>query len=172
MEFKTRTAKSRIVLPEFFEVSSDYYASKRFADKQEREQVRLERLPELMHDKEFLNVVENTETYKQYGYLSFWSGTIGTKLDGYYRMNPQGRRLNEMFQFISKDRSVAVVNPTLDGLAHFEKGVLPLLVCIGAPLYYGKPLSIRSNNRLEENGNMVLLEQRQLSHIELAAKRV
>ena len=103
MSNATSTRKVGSTAPSVFEEAKNYNKSRDFARGQNGSLITsLERLHELFNDKEFVKSLENTAHYNKKGYVWFWTDIQGTDLNGYYRRNPSGKALEEMFQFIAK----------------------------------------------------------------------
>ena len=107
---------------------ADYQRSGEIAKEHNGNRIRLERLPELLNDPDFIKSIEDTESYKRYGHAWFWTDTVGTYLDGHYRINPKAKTLDEMFQFISKEFDSKVEAVPFNKRAYFSKGNQPLSV--------------------------------------------
>ncbi len=123
-----RKEETQIRLPMIIEQEADYEESNNIAKKHNGALIKLERLPQLLNDPDFVESIESTESYKRDGYIRFWIDTVGTNLDGHYRMNPQGKTLDEMFTFISDSFDINVEKIPHNERAHFRKRNQPLSV--------------------------------------------
>ena len=128
MAVRTRAREAETALPKIIEHEADYQKSAEVAREHNGTLIRLERLPQLLNDPEFVKSVEGTESYKRIGHTWFWTDTVGTNLSGYYRINPQGKTLDEMFTFISKDFDSKVQAVPFNERVYFYKGNQPLAV--------------------------------------------
>ena len=129
MAFRTRAREVETALPKVVEQRADYQRSVDVAREHNGTLIKLERLPQLLNDPEFVKTIEGTESYKRIGYTWFWTDTVGTNLSGgYYRINPQGKTLDEMFTFISKEFDSKVQAVPFNERARFYKGNQPLAV--------------------------------------------
>lgn len=131
MAVRIRARETETVLPKVVDQRSDYQISLDVASEHKGTLIEVERLPQLLNDSAFIKAIKDTESYRRDGSICFWTGTIGTNLNGYYRMNPQEKGLDEMFTFISEEFDSKVNAVFLDSIAHFRKGNQPLLVVVG-----------------------------------------
>jgi hypothetical protein len=125
---KEEQIETQIRLPMIIEQEADYEESKNIAKKHNGALIKLERLVQLLNDPDFVKSIEGTESYKTHGDTWFWTGTKGTNLDGFYRTNPQGKTLDEMFTFISDSFDEKVEKIPFNERARFWKGNWPLSV--------------------------------------------
>ena len=123
-----RKEETQIRLPMIIEQEADYEESKNIAKKHNGALIKLERLVQLLNDPDFVKSIEGTESYKTDGEIWFWIGIVGTNLDGFYRMNPQGKTLDEIFTFISDIFDEKVEKIPHNERARFWKGNWPLSV--------------------------------------------
>ena len=123
-----RKEETQSRLPMIIEQEADYKKSKNIAKMHNGALIKLERLVQLLNDPDFVKSIEGTESYKTDGYTWFWTDTVGTNLDGYYRMNPQGKTLDEMFTFISNIFDEKVEKIPHNERARFWKGYWHLSV--------------------------------------------
>jgi hypothetical protein len=131
MAVRTRAREVEIALPKVVEQIADYHQSGDVASQHNGTRIKLERLPALLNDPEFVKTIEDTGSYKRNGYTWFWTDTVGTNLSGYYKINPKGKTLDEMFTFISKDFDRKVEAVPFNERAYFYKGSKPLSVVVG-----------------------------------------
>ncbi len=130
---KEEQIETQIRLPMIIEQEADYEESKNIAKKHNGALIKLERLVQLLNDPDFVKSIEGTELYKTDGEIWFWIGIVGTNREGYYRMNPQGKTLDEMFTFISNSPDRKVKKIPFNERAKFWKGNQPLFVFVRRP---------------------------------------
>ena len=130
MAVKTKAREVEAFLPKIVEQRADYQGSIDVARKHNGAIIRLEKLPQLLNDPDFVKSVEGTESYKKNGSVWFWTYIAGNNLNGYYRINPQGKTLDEMFIFISNEFDSKVKAVPLNESTYFLKGNRPLSFCI------------------------------------------
>ena len=123
-----RKEETQIRLPMIIEQNIDYQGTKDIAKKHNGALIKLERLVQLLNDPDFVKSIEDTKSYKRDRYTFFWIDTVGTNLNGYYRMNPQGKTLDEMFTFISRLFDSEVKKVPSNEILYFKKTDLPLAV--------------------------------------------
>ena len=80
----------------------------------------LEELPKFL--KTVIGHLENSGTFKENGHVWFYLDTKGTRMDGYYRFNINGKTLEEMFVKLENNES----NPRepidqFDDIANFKE---------------------------------------------------
>ncbi|MDE1768144.1 MAG: hypothetical protein KGH64_01900 [Candidatus Micrarchaeota archaeon] len=163
MAVRTRAREVETVLPKVVERKADYQRSGDVASEHNGTRIRLERLPQLLNDPDFVKSIEGTESYKRNGYTWFWTDTVGTNLSGYYKINPQGKTLDEMFTFISKEFDSKVQAVPFNERAYFYKGNQPLSVAVGGSDVYGRRLFVDGDGRLVSVAPVVVVEQYGLS---------
>jgi len=101
--------KNRIVngqLPKIVEHEADARLSGIIARSNNGRLIELERVPELILDIKFMDMIKKTSTYSKYGDAWFWIGTVGTELNGYYKIMSEGRTMDEKFVPIKRDSSM------------------------------------------------------------------
>ena len=149
--------------PHVFEQEKNHSKSRDFAREQKGGLITsIERLHELFNDTEFVKSLENTAHYKKKGYVWFWTDIQGTDLSGYYRRNPNGKTLEEMFQFIAKGwktvkemRDKKEIKP--DEISYFFKCKRALSVSVKGPGWWR--LSIGAVKTLGAAAPVVIVEQ-------------
>ena len=125
-------------------------------------EVKLERLPQLLNDPDFVKSIEGTEYNKRNGYTWFWTDTVGTNLSGYYRINPQGKTLDEMFTHISDIFDSKVQAVPFNEIVHFYKGNQPLSVVVWRSDVGDRRLDVDGDDRLGDVAPAVVVEQVQV----------
>ena len=158
MAVRTRAREAETALPKVVEQIADYQRSVDVAREHNGALIKLERLPQLLNDPDFVKSIEDTESYKRNGFTWFWTDTVGTNLSGYYRINPQGKTLDEMFTFISKDFDSKVQAVPFNERASFWKGNQPLSVVVGRPGVYDGRLYIFGYDRLDSVAPVVVVD--------------
>ena len=128
--FVTENKKAAAAFPRVIEHRADWRRSVEFARRQKGTLIGLERLLQLLGDPDFVKYVESTDSYKRNGYTWFWINTIGTNLNGYYRINRNGKSLGETFQFVSEKFDRNVEGFPFGEIVHFSKGDKPLAVSV------------------------------------------
>ncbi|MDE1768785.1 MAG: hypothetical protein KGH64_05105 [Candidatus Micrarchaeota archaeon] len=161
MAVRTMAREVETVLPKVVEQSADYQRSGNVASEHNGNRIKLERLLQLLNDPEFVKSIEGTESYKKNGYTWFWTDTVGTNLSGYYRINPQGKTLDEMFTFISDSFDRKVEKVPFNERAYFWKGNQPLSVNVGRSGVGGGRLYVDGVNGLVSVAPVVVVEQAQ-----------
>jgi hypothetical protein len=141
-----RKEETQIRLPMIIEQEADYKKSKNIAKMHNGALIKLERLVQLLNDPDFVKSIEGTESYKTDGYTWFWTDTVGINLDGLYRMNPQGKTLDEMFTFISDSFDRNVEKIPFNERARFWKGNRPLSVYVGGSNVFDMRLYVYGYN--------------------------
>ncbi|MDE1833930.1 MAG: hypothetical protein KGH64_01180 [Candidatus Micrarchaeota archaeon] len=159
MAVRTRARDVETVLPKVVEQSADYQRSGEIASSHNGTRIRLERLPQLLNDPDFVKSIEGTGSYKRDGYTWFWTDTVGTNLSGYYRINPQGKTLDEMFTFISDSFDRKVEKVPFKERAYFWKGNRPLSVGVWRSGVDGGRLGVDGYDRLDVVAPVVVVEQ-------------
>ena len=159
MAVRTRAREVETVLPKVVERKADYQRSGDVASEHNGTRIRLERLPQLLNDPYFVKSIEGTESYKGNGYTWFWTDTVGTNLSGYYKINPQGKTLDEMFTFISKEFDSKVQAVPFNERAYFYKGNQPLSVLVWRSDVYFRRLYVYGYFRLDNVAPVVVVEQ-------------
>ena len=165
MSVRTRAREVETVLPKVVEQKADYQRSGDVASEHNGTRIRLKRLPQLLNDPEFVKTIEGTESYKRNGYTWFWTGTVGTNLSGYYEINPQGKTLDAMFTFISKEFDSKVHAVPFNKRAYFWKGHQPLSVVVGGSGVYFERLNVPGLARLDSAAPVVVVEQDQAAKV-------
>ncbi len=158
MAVRTRAREAETALPKVVEQKADYQRSVDVARKHNGTIIRLERLPQLLNDPEFVKSIESTESYKRKGYTWFWTDTEGTNLNGYYRINPQGKTLDEIFTLISDRFDRKIENVPFNERSYFYKGNQHLSVDVGGLDGVGR-LYVSGNGRLGDVAPVVVVEQ-------------
>ena len=158
MAVRTRAVEAETALPKVVEQKADYQRSVDVARKHNGTLIRLKRVPQLLNDPEFVKTIEDTESYKRNRYTWFWTDTEGTNLNGYYRRNPQGKTLDEMFTFISDGFDRKVEKVPFNERASFWKGNRPLSVVVGRPGVYDGRLYIFGYDRLDSVAPVVVVD--------------
>lgn len=150
-------------LPKVVEQAADYQRSGEIASMYNGTRIRLERLPQLLNDPDFVKSIEGTDSYKRNGYTWFWTDTVGTNLSGYYRINPQGKTLDEMFTPISESFDRMVEKVPFDKLAYFWDGDQPLSVHVRRWVIDLRRLNVYGHYWLDGVAPVVVVEQAQAS---------
>ncbi len=161
MSLRTQTREVERTLPKVVEQSADYHQSGDVASQHNGTRIKLERLPALLNDPEFVKTIESTESYKRSGYTWFWTDTVGTNLSGYYKINPKGKTLDEMFTFISKEWDRDVEKVPFNERACFWKGSQPLSVRVRRSGILDRRLVVCGFDRLDDVAPVVVVEQAQ-----------
>ena len=91
--------------------------------KQKGQLLSLDELPQFL--REHIKDLENTSYYKEKGYVWFYLVTAGTELDGYFKVNQDGKTFEEMLQKVSKKE---YNNLPFNEKARFWRGNQPLRV--------------------------------------------
>ena len=164
MAVRTRAREVETTLPKVVEQKADYHhKSGDVASEHNGTRVKLERLPQLLNDPDFVKTIEGTESYKRNGYTWFWTDTVGTNLSGYYKINPKGKTLDEMFEFISKEFDSKVRAVPFNERAYFWKGSQPLSVDVRRSDVDNGRLGVDGDGRLDDVAPVVVVEQVQAS---------
>ena len=125
-----RKEETQIRLPMIIEQEADYKKSKNIAKMHNGALIKLERLVQLLNDPDFVKSIEGTESHKTHGGTSFCIATKNVNLKGHYRMNPQGKTLDEMFTFISDSFDEKVEKIPFNERAYFLIEDWPLYVIV------------------------------------------
>ncbi|MDE1859011.1 MAG: hypothetical protein KGH67_00605 [Candidatus Micrarchaeota archaeon] len=161
MAFRIRARGAETVSAKVIEQEADHQRSGDIAREHNGTRIRLERLPQLLNDPNFVESIEGTQSYKRDGYTWFWTDSVGTNLSGYYRINPQGKTLDEMFTFVSDSIDRNVEKVPFNERAYFWKGPLPLSVVVRrSGVYFGR-LNVVGYYRLDNVAPVVVVEQAQ-----------
>ena len=164
MAFRTRAREVETVLPKVVEQMADYQRSVDVAREHNGTLIRLERLPQLLNDPDFVKSIESTESYKRNGSVWFWTDTVGTNLNGYYRINPQGKSLDDMFRFISASLDTKAKEVPFNERAYFWIGNYPLSVGIrGSDSDYGR-LVVYGDDGLDNAAPVVVVDISAIMH--------
>ena len=165
---KVETVKVETVLPMVVEIvhGADYQRSGDIASEYNGTRIKLERLPQLLNSPEFVKSIEGTDSYKSKGEIWFWTGTVGTNLSGYCRINPQGKTLEKMFRFISKEFDSKVQAVPFNERAYFDKveGSQPVAVEIRGTGFHCR-LGVYNDYWLIAGAPVVVVEQAQAAEV-------
>ena len=106
MNAVVKNRMTHIELPKIIEYEADAKLSGIVASSNNGRLIELDRIPELILDSKFMDMVKKTQTYSKHGDAWFWIGTTGTEFDGHHKINSEGRTLGEKFIPIKQDSSM------------------------------------------------------------------
>ncbi|MDE1768671.1 MAG: hypothetical protein KGH64_00050 [Candidatus Micrarchaeota archaeon] len=104
----------------------------------------LEEFPKVFNS--LVNGLENTKAYKLNGYVFFYLDTIGTNMNGYYKFNPAGKTVQEMFQQVSE---MEYRHLPFENQSYIHGGSMPLRVFLEHDSFiHGGRLNVLGDGRL------------------------
>ena len=166
---KSRIARAQ--LPEIIEHEADARLSKIIARSYGGHLIELERVPELILDIKFMDKIKKTSTYSKYGDVWFWTGTVGTELNGYYKINPEGRDVKDRFVPIKRDSSRSGIYNCRQ-IALFLRGDEQLSVSIiSTSTFAGRDITVSGAFRDSMHAPLVVIDNANADDIRKAVRK-
>lgn len=156
MAVKVRADEVKRVLPQSVETGTGHQRTGDVASEHNGTIIKLESLPRLLNDPEFVKSIEGAASYQTDGYVRLQVDTSGTKLRGFYKMNSDGKTLDEMFTFISDSFDSNVEKVPFKDRVVFCKGggLLPLI--INSPAFDSRNKPTHGNSPAAAASEMVV----------------
>jgi hypothetical protein len=145
-------------MPKIYERDADYYASSAAAYQHGGRLIKFERLLSLLEDRQFVNMIEATVSYRNDGFVRLWTGTVGTERSGFYAVVPGMRRSDERLSFTSSSMDDKVLAVPFSKRAYFIKGKAPLAVDISGESIENKRLMVYGNMDVHMPGYAIVVE--------------
>lgn len=123
-----KEAESRVSEPVVVEKSSNYFSSYFLAEKKRTKLITPERLVEQLDNERFLLALERTSFYNQNGYIWFWTGAIGTNLNGYYALDIDDKSKKQKLRFVSTQWTEELDNLPFNRRVYFHPGNGPISI--------------------------------------------
>jgi hypothetical protein len=134
MKIKTKGKEPRNVFAVVKEMRATFTESKEIGTL-----LNLEELPKFISEGG-IKLLENTDHYRERGWVSFFIDVVGMNMHGFFRFNTEGKTVDEMFIPISKNEYFKL---PFNERARFWRGILPLSVELGrSPDFNGWRLGI------------------------------
>ncbi len=123
-----KEAESKASEPVVVEKSSNYFSSYLLAEKKRTKLITPERLVEQLDNERFLMALERTSFYNQNGYIWFWTGAIGTNLNGYYALDIDDKSKRKKLRFVSTQWTEELDNLPFNRRVYFHQGNGPISI--------------------------------------------
>ena len=123
---KNKDAESDVSTPVVVEKSSNYFSSYLLAEKKRTKLITPERLVDQLDNERFLMALERTSFYSQNSYIWFWTGAIGTNLNGYYAIDIDGK--SKKLRFVSMQWTGELDNLPFNRRVYFHQGNGPITI--------------------------------------------
>jgi len=130
-------AENKACLPIVVEKPSNYFSSYMLAEKNRTRLLTPERLVEQLDNEHFLRSLESTNFYRQNGYIWFWSGAIGTNLNGYYAIDIDDKSKRKKLHFVSAQSTEKLDDIPFNRRVYFHQGNNPISVDIWKTAKHG-----------------------------------
>ena len=171
MEIAVKSRIASVQLPKIVEHDADAKLSGIIARSYSGHLIELERVPELILDSRFMDSIRKTSSYSRHGDVWFWTGTVGTELNGYYKINPEGRDVKDRFVPIKRDSSLFGTRDCRQ-VALFLKGDMQLSVSIiSAFTFAGRDITVSGAFRDSMPAPLVVIDNANAGDIRKAVRR-
>ena len=121
---------SRTPMPTIVEKPSNYFSSYMHAEKNRSKLITPERLVEQLDNEHFLMSLESTNFYIQNKYIWFWTGAIGTNLNGYYAIDVNDKSKRKTLRSVSAQWTEELDKIPFNRRVYFHQGNGPITVDI------------------------------------------
>ncbi len=122
--------ESKAAAPTVVEKPSNYFSSYMLAEKNRARLITPERLVEQLDNEHFLRSLESTDFYGQNRYIWFWTGAIGTNLNGYYAIDVDDKSKRKKLRFVSMQWTEELDSMPFNRRVYFHQGSGPIAVDI------------------------------------------
>ena len=137
-----KEAESMACIPTVVEKPSNYFSSYMLAEKNRARLITPERLVEQLGSEHFLRSLESTSFYGQNRHIWFWTGAIGTNLNGYYAIDIDDKSKRKKLRFVSAQWTEELDNVPFNRRVYFHQGNSPISVDIWKTTKHGGIMSM------------------------------
>jgi hypothetical protein len=118
------------IAPTLVEKPANYFTSYLAATKSRGSLITPEKLIDYLGDERFITSLERTGFYGESGYIWFWTGAIGTNLNGYHAIDIDNKSKRKKLRFVSMQWTEELDNMPFNRRVYFHQGNGPISVDI------------------------------------------